>query len=553
MKNKLLSLTLAAIAVLIMTSCTTVGKSPSTSPRKLEIKEGAYYINGEKTFINAMGYEIGARPGQHPYKDVKKLEIARMRNDLAEIKAAGFNAVRTWMELTEEEVKIIQESGLMLVYGIWVLPDGNFSDPKFVADAEQQVRNVMAWSVKYDCIITYLLMNEPMPGHIFNEGALNTANLWKDLAAIIRTSHPGIPVTISNASGIGEYLDENIFDVYGYNAYDYGEGLPGYTQGFSNHFDYLKKLNGENKPILVTEFGLSVSPKAFGGMYGGNTRQQQADHVIRNFGELLDSDVSGICPFYYADGWWKGGEPAVHNPVPEEWFGYWGYADGNDTIGYPRPVWYELKKYNQAIVASPRNHKIYTGAVPLEFYLSDKVSRAKVIWNDVLVWDQPVSGHHFIAEIDFKEEGITDRELILEFYDKAGDMLKWESVIILTSNKPIVLPEIGLKLNTDDLAKVKNLQVSFDIPKDSIFSYVGDFKYLFSHHIGWNAGEHRNKALDSNNSPFTFTDNYIVPDDCIVLNVAAGIDIKYGKFVKRIYNQKLVYRGSWADAIRVNK
>ena len=34
---------------------------------KIELKNNWYYLNGEKFFIKAIGYEIGARPGQHPY------------------------------------------------------------------------------------------------------------------------------------------------------------------------------------------------------------------------------------------------------------------------------------------------------------------------------------------------------------------------------------------------------------------------------------------------------------------------------------------------------
>ena len=47
----------------------------SQSKTKIELKENWYHLNGEKFFIKAIGYEIGARPGQHPYEDVKKDEI----------------------------------------------------------------------------------------------------------------------------------------------------------------------------------------------------------------------------------------------------------------------------------------------------------------------------------------------------------------------------------------------------------------------------------------------------------------------------------------------
>jgi hypothetical protein len=540
------------LALILTTACSEIEKTNQSGPRTLEIKDGAYYINGEKTFINAIGYEIGARPGQHPYEDDKKLEIARMQNDLKIIKEAGFNGVRTWSELTEEEVQLVQESGLLLVYGIWIEPVGDFGDSTFIVEAKQQVTEVMAWSINYDCIITYLIMNEPLAGHIKDKGAQNTVDLWTGLTEIIHDLHPGIPVTISNNSAVGEYLNERIFDVYGFNTYDYNEGIPGHTQEFYNHFSYLKKMNGENKPVLVTEFGMSVSEVGWGGWYGGNTRERQASHIIQNFSDLLDSEVAGICPFYYADGWWKAGNPAVHDPWPEESFGYWGYADDIDTIGYPRPIWYEFKEYNQALVASPRNHHIYQGTVPIEFYLNEEVAQAKIIYKDKVVYNKPVSGYHFTDEIEFNEEKITDRELIVEFYNEDYELMKWESISILTSKDPVLLPEIRMALSKDEIIEGKALKAKFTVLNDTIFALDKTLNYVFAHHEGWNPGDHRTKEIETDKSEFSFTDTFVPGKDCIVLNIGAGVDIKFGKFVKRIHTQKLIYKGDWADPIKVN-
>lgn len=552
MKTKNYSRIFVLFLIALLAGCSETKEEGPSGSRQLEIKDGAYYINGEKTFINALGYEIGARPGQHPYEDVRELEVARMRNDIKVIKEAGFNAIRTWSELTEEQVQIVQESGLMLIFGFWIEPVGDFGDEKFIAEANHKVDSITSWAKNYDCIITYLIMNEPMAANIHRAGAQKTRNLWTGLTSLIHKNHPGIPVTISNNSAIGEYLDERIFDVYGYNCYDYKEGLPGYTQGFSNHFNYLKELNGENKPVLVTEFGMSVSPNNSGGLYGGNTRETQAKHIIQNVSDLLDSDVDGICPFYYADGWWKAGDPATHNPWAEEWFGYWGYANENDTIGYPRPIWYEFKEYNQAIVASPRNHKIYQGEVPVEFYLNENVSRAKIIYNDRVIYDKEVSGYHFADEIDFAEEAITDRELILEFYNMSGELLKWESIMILTTKDSLKLPEIKLDLNISDYSKTNKLEAKFTVLNESVFSIDKEFKYVYVHHEGWDPGEHRLKLIDPEMREYSFSDSYTISAESLVLNVSAGLDITYGKFIKRIYNQKLLYRGNWADPIKVD-
>ena len=64
----------------------------------LEIKDGAYYINGQKFFVNALGYEIGARPGQNP-KYNRKLEVLNIRG--TKITDAGLKHLEGLKQLQE--------------------------------------------------------------------------------------------------------------------------------------------------------------------------------------------------------------------------------------------------------------------------------------------------------------------------------------------------------------------------------------------------------------------------------------------------------------------
>ncbi|MDX1700698.1 MAG: glycoside hydrolase family 2 TIM barrel-domain containing protein, partial [Melioribacteraceae bacterium] len=263
-----------------------------SSETQLEIKDGWYYINGQKFFVNALGYEIGARPGQHPY--VKRYsEPQRVKNDVEAIKLAGFNAIRTWSELSEEELKVVQESGLKVVFGIGIRPDEDFSDPKVIDEFMSIVKNVLAYSKNYDCIITYLIMNEPMPQHIKKVGAQATVDLWTKIRDLIHIEHRGIPVTISGNSAITEFVDMNLFDVYAYNAYDY-DGF-NYTHGYANASRILPELNGQGKPLLLTEFGLSVSRRGGESRYGGNTLYEQMKILPWYYRQLLDAGAAGAC------------------------------------------------------------------------------------------------------------------------------------------------------------------------------------------------------------------------------------------------------------------
>ena len=247
---------------------------PTRSKPSLELKDGWYYLHGRKFLVNAIGYESGARPGEVPYEQTAR-NLAQVRRDLKVIRAAGFNGIRTWSQMSEAELKVVQASGLKVVFGIWLKPDEDFSDPKVVEKDLALIRQVLAYSRKYDCVITYLIMNEPMPEHLRKVGAQATRNLWVRATELIHQLHPGIPVTISGNTAITEWLDMNLFDVYGRNAYDYKDGA-NFTHGFANAQRAITATLGQGKPVLLTQFGRSGSRQA-GGLYGGNSPEEQAE------------------------------------------------------------------------------------------------------------------------------------------------------------------------------------------------------------------------------------------------------------------------------------
>ncbi len=520
--------------------------APRSAP--IEMKDGWFYLDGEKFFINALGYEIGARPGQHPYES-RGNEPRRVKQDMAVIKEAGFNAIRTWSELTEDELQMVQDSDLKVVFGINIQPDQDFAAPEVVARSLAHVDDVLAYSRKYDCIIAYLIMNEPMPQHIQKVGAEATVDLWTRIRDRIHQEHPGIPVTISGNSAITEFVDMNLFDIYAYNAYDY-DGF-NYTHGYANAARILPELNGQGKPLLLTEFGLSVSGEG-SGRYGGNTLAAQMHTVPWYYRQLLDAGAAGACPFYYADGWWKGGNPAVHDDTPEEWFGYWGYRDGDDTVGYPRPVWHALKRYNQALVASPRNQSFYRNEIPLEMFLQPDVESVRVVYRDRVVYSQEgVAAGHLADVLSFSGEGLTDRELIFEFYDSRQELLKLESIIVLTGDEEIEWPSISISTDMKNLDEGPEIAVELRLVNGEVFTLEGDARYLFSTHIGWEKGERRRWEIDPARREQSLEDRFVVPEESPLLGLYAGVDISYGKFVKTIHDQQLIYRGDWADPIRL--
>jgi hypothetical protein len=535
----------------ILACCVTALAAPAPKS-KIEIRDGWYYIDGHKFFVNAIGYEPGARPGEEP-KTQHAPNLPEIRQDLNNIKAAGFNGIRTWSEMSEDELKLVQASGLKIVFGIWIKPDEDFGDPKVVERDMEQTKRVLAYTRKYDCVITYLIMNEPMPAHIHKAGAQSTLDLWTKIRDLIHREDPGVPVTISGNTAITGWLDLNVFDVYGHNTYDYPTEGSNFSHGYANTNRFVAELNGDVKPVLITEFGRSVSRQGAGGRgYGGNTLEEQAQAMTRAYRDLLDSGVAGLCPFYYADGWWKGGEPAVHNDTAEEWFGFWGFKDVNDRVGYPRPAWHALTEYNQALVASPKNQQFYLNEVPVEAFLRPEVKRFRAVYQDAVIWEATPDAHGYLSgKLSFAGEDLKDRELVFESYNAQGRLLKVESIVVLTGKEPIVWPTLEVRTPVTDLDKAKEVPVEFRLANNTVFSLESGLRFVFAPHHGWEPGETFQRVIDPKLKQQSVSETFKLPGDCIVLGLYAGTDIRYGKFTKTIYAQKFLFRGNWADPIRI--
>lgn len=534
-------------ATIMVTGCKQAEVKHET---KVEVKDGWYFLNGEKYFIKAIGYEIGARPGQDPYKDTIS-DLGRMRADMKILKDGGFNAIRTWSQLSEEQLQLVQEAGLKVIFGIWLKPEEDYGDSEYMKSSEELVRKVVAYTKKYDCVISYLILNEPMTDHIYKVGAKKMATMLTTMKAILNTEHPGIPVGISGNAGTDDFIDMNLLDFYGYNCYDYGGGQVG-TMGMGGFLNWCNQLNKNEKPMIITEFGYSVSDMGWG-QYGGNTLEAQKEGVLRNYRSLLDAGAVGACPFYYADGWWKGGKPAIHDDAPEEWFGYWGYSNLNDSVGTPRPVWFALVTYMKGLVVSPKNQEVYGNTIPVELFLDADVKYVSVKLHDSVLFTQEVKKAGFLTDaIRYTPKGMEDAELVFEFCDATKKVIKTESIFVLLSEAEVVLPKISLTVDpADNLGKAKKCTMKMTLSDLGKFKIVSDLQYNFNYHLGWESGPEGKMVVpeSKDQKEIVLEQRSDIPDNCWVMVASAGVTVKYGKFTKRIHDQKMVYRDHWFEGI----
>lgn len=506
------------------------------SQAKVEIIGNAFYIDGKKFFIKGIGYEIGALPGYEPNNRV--FDEVQITYDLERIKRGGFNTIRTWGALSEDELTVVQNSGLKLLMGVWIDPHCDFSLRSNIEKARKTLKKVLAYSRNYDCIIGYLLMNEPLASDIVGNGYPAAVNLWSQLVELVHEYHPGVPASIANTP-CGTMVDPDIFDFNAYNNYSYNPVTIDAVHGYQAFTEYVQRLSSSSLPLVVTEFGLSVSPSGTGG-YGGNSTAQQADGDVSMYRDLVNGGAMGACVFNYSDGWYKAGDAYTHDDTAEEWFGLVEYESNADHEGTERPAWGAVRDFQSCIITSPRSQEIYTGIIPVECFLNDTVSHVELLDESGRQLWLAYNSDNYICDILYiAPKVVEDKVLTFNCYDNNHQLIKTEEKIILLANQYPRLPSISIVTNANMLSQHGKTSAIFDINRSSPFDSSKTLWYAWYPHDGFGYGEKHSAVITNKSSLET---SYMIGSNVIAMTVAAAFDAVYGKFVKRIYNQLTVVK-----------
>jgi len=502
---------------------------------QIELKEGFFYINNEKFFIKGIGYEVGAIPGQLPWE--REFDEELLAFDMNRILSAGFNTIRTWAAFTDEELQVISSFDIKIIMGIWIDPHGDFNDPAFITSAIEELNNVLSYSKNYQNIIAYLIMNEPLPETIFLAGYNNTIQLWTQLIDIIHDQHPGIPATIANTCN-GTYIDSETFDFSAYNVYPYNPSTVNHSHEYPAFVEYLSGLRDDSMPLIITEYGLSVSPSGPGNWgYGGNSIQEQLEGIMYMYRSIIDGGATGSCVFNYSDGWWKGGNEFQHDDNAEEWFGLIEYQDLNDKYGIPRPVWDVVKTYLSAVLVSPKNSVIYLNRAPLEVFCNDTVKKIEIYESAELVYSSDISENYLIDTINIQLAGIEDHVWDFIFFNDLNNVVKEEQITFLCSDAEVELPWIEITTEPEIFEEPGTIKATYSISEYQDFTHSDYINYVFYPHIGWSFGSTYSKSYPQSQTNFEFSNYHSFGDDAYVITFAAGFDIYFNNFSKRIYNQ----------------
>ena len=547
LKTRILKQKLAMLVIMCLLSMTDTWAQFSSSP-DVEVKNNWFYIDGKKFFIKGIGYEIGALPGELPNE--RKFNPDQLHFDIRRILSGGFNTIRTWAAFTEQELEVLRQYDIKIIMGIWIDPAGDFSNTQFVDNAKTIVNDVLSYSKNYNNIIGYLIMNEPHPTAVLGAGYQHTVNLWTELVNIIHSQHPNRPVSIANTPN-GTYIHPHIFDFSAYNVYIYNPVTVNYLHGYRNHIDYLQQLNSSDHPLIITEYGLSVSPTGPGGWgYGGNSLSEQESGDVYMYKSLVDGGANGACIFNYSDGWWKADDEFVHSDLPEEWFGLIEYSSLSDKQGHERPVWKAIRDFQSAIIAQPRSEEIYIDKVPVEIFFNDTIKKIKVLLEDKLIYQRDMTDDYLLdtLEIDYKD--VKDVRLVFNCYDDKNNLIKTEEKSILITATELTLPTLQLSVNSN-CWQTNQVNVTYKVTKSTDFTVSPTFDYVYYPHIGFDYGQ-KFSSIIGNQNQVEISGRHSISGNIDVFTVGAAFNIYYNGFQKRIFNQMTISRHDLSTGVEEN-
>lgn len=345
----------------------------------IEIENTSFGVDNNYILKNNLPFQIKGvvyvpgYPGYLPWEIENSTSLrVELRNsistDIYNIKAMGANTIRFWgaPRYCYEALKKVGD--LYFIQVIWIKGDEpDFQNPAFKENTKTYIREVIdrIYSVFNDNsppLVAFTIGNELSESSILSTNAAHpnitnfignyivtdsnitaTEAFIAEMADFTRTyefNTYGNKSLLSYANEIrtADIIDIPFLDFISHNAYSYAvpyyrpSTIPGSSSGtlFQGWIEEIKSKH-PNKPLLITETGLSVSPNAghvgppnYG--YGGNTEPEQATGLLQNINDINTSTLpcAGVCIHEYLDAWWKFGLNDSYSQDPndiEEWFG----------------------------------------------------------------------------------------------------------------------------------------------------------------------------------------------------------------------------------------
>ncbi|MFH1369437.1 MAG: hypothetical protein ABII64_09975 [Elusimicrobiota bacterium] len=326
--------------------------------------------DGKEFLVKGVSYDY-IRPEDPPWEwegnPIPSEQIrARILKDIKDIREMNANVLR----ISDSPAAVYEgarKEKLFLLQSIWIEPAKDLFEPEFKERQKTNIRRmidrihnlngadysdiVMAWNICCELTEKEIKANDakyPETNHYDGEyvsapmGSTAVECFIAQMADYAKryeydsyfATHL---VTYSNTQLTVSFLRTDFLDFMSMNLYSHnvwcwynsplGSRSGTIYQGFIETF----RESYPNKPLLITEFGLSTAPECkkdalhpYG--YGGNTEEEQAKGIAEMWNDIKTAKypVAGGVVYAYADFWGGMGQEGVEiheKNNPEQWFG----------------------------------------------------------------------------------------------------------------------------------------------------------------------------------------------------------------------------------------
>lgn len=261
---------------------------PAAGPAGLRVAGKFFRRGAEKVFLHGVSYGPFRPNGQgEPFPDE-----ARLKADLAQIRALGFNLVRLYELPTDLMLETAKEAGLSLLVGIPWTDHVDFlhSHGQRLA-IEQQVVQAVRRLKEHPAVAGFLVGNEVEKTLVRWLGPVRVQHFLERLITLGREEAPEHLFSYATYPST-EYLVPRNADFVAVNLY---------LEQRATFTAYLQRLQNiaANKPLLITEFGIDVAKHG---------EAAQAEVVRWEYECLRQGGVAGHVWFSFTDEWHRGGK-----------------------------------------------------------------------------------------------------------------------------------------------------------------------------------------------------------------------------------------------------
>lgn len=331
---------------------------------RVKIRGNWIYVDGEKYFVKGVVYSP-YRAGLDPRYDYPAV-LELLESDIKRIKDAGFNTIRSIDALSEHELIVAEKYGLMVIQGIAVPGEVDFSDTESMELVRQQIVEKVTRSRRHNNILYYVLSGDFSVGAILRSGMDSTSEFLRKSAGEVKRLDPDREVSIAY-SELVDYPQLPQFGIVSVDIFRDGPVLSKRDLRYEDFIGWFKRQYARNKPLIVTAFGHSVL------VLGPDVEkpinpQLQKEALREDLRSIISAGAAGACVFEWIDQWWRNLEheydATCHDNEPAEWFGIVGITgkDSNNK-GIPRSAYYTLfKDFNNFYSEALRNSKYDYGS-----------------------------------------------------------------------------------------------------------------------------------------------------------------------------------------------